>query len=268
MARVFLGCPTHDGRLDTGACRSLYLTATREHEIVRGFPVIAGGSLLNTNCNELLEQAWNNRQRHGIDWFCMLHSDIDADNGWVDTLIAEAEKHSADLISAISPIKNGEGISSTAISTEVAPHGHAGRLTMRQVNHETFPETFDASMAADALAELPEPFGVPDLPRRGLWLNTACMAFRLDRPWRFKTRANPDGIVFQTLNYFEEEGNCIRHRAVSEDWLFAESIIQQGGRCFATTKVKLNHRGSHNYPNYSAWGSVPNDCEVTSAAVA
>ena len=45
----------------------------------------------------------------------MLHDDVVPEAFWLDKLIAELELHSADVMSAVVPVKSGNGLTSTAV---------------------------------------------------------------------------------------------------------------------------------------------------------
>src|SRR5262245_1253458 len=102
MSKVFLACPTYDGRLDAGCARGLYGAATRRHQL---FIQLHARSLLCQNCNALWAEALNQRREQGFEWFAMLHADVDPELWWLDRLIEEAEQHGADLLSTVIPIK-------------------------------------------------------------------------------------------------------------------------------------------------------------------
>ena len=173
------------------AAQGIFSTATREHRV---YTAIADFSLVSLNCNRLWCQALNTREANGLQWFAMLHSDIAPEPWWLDKLISEAERCDADLISAVVPLKDGRGLTSTAILMPGGPLGAFYRLTLSQVLHPEFPVTFDIRMAVDALASLPEEMRETELPNEALLVNTGCMAVRLDRPWA------DERIWFEDLN--------------------------------------------------------------------
>src|SRR5262245_42674275 len=152
MAKVFLACPTYDGRLDAGSARGLYGSATRQHQL---FISLHAGSLLCQNCNALWAEALNQQRGGGSEWFAMLHGDVDPEHCWLDRMIEIAVASGADLLSAVIPIKDKRGLTSTAIASRVTPFAPFCRLTMRQVRDASFPETFDLNAAAAALERLP-----------------------------------------------------------------------------------------------------------------
>ncbi len=113
MARVFLGCPIYGNRLVDGAARGLYGGSSRQHHVeIKA----SSASLLTLNCNSLWVTALNGREKRGVEWFAMLHSDVEPEPAWLDTLIAEADRVGADLLSAVIPLKDASGVTSTAIA--------------------------------------------------------------------------------------------------------------------------------------------------------
>jgi len=248
-SNVFLTCPLYDGRLDAGAARSLWSTASQVHRI-NVLPL--GNSLLAANCNSLWCHALNQRVASNLKWFAMLHSDIEPDYWWLDKLIAEAEKHDADLMSAIVPIKDDRGLTSTAIAQPDSQFRQFCRLTMRQVRHETFPDTFGIREAAEALEKLPDPLRIANVPREALLVNTGCVVCRIDRPWCEK-------VWFAMHDGIECVGGQWAPVQQSEDWVFARNVAEQGGKVMATKLVALAHKGSAPYYSTHVWGHAKDE---------
>jgi hypothetical protein len=243
-SNVFLTCPLYDGRLDAGTARSLWSTASQRHRV----NVLAlGNSLLATNCNWLWCTGLNNRATGNFKWFAMLHADIEPDYWWLDTLIAEAEKHDADVMSAIVPIKDQRGVTSTAISKPGSRYQQFCRLTMRQVRHESFPDTFGIEEAASALEGLPEPLRIANVPREALLVNTGCFVCRFDRPWCEQVWFAMD----EGIQRIEGQWAPVQQ---SEDWIFARKVAQQGGKVMATRLLPLAHKGLTQFLSTQTWG--------------
>jgi hypothetical protein len=244
MANVIVACPQYGGQVSGDTARSLWETPSRQHTV----RVAASSySLLNYNCNSLWCVALNNRHRHDLTWFAMLHADIVPQPWWIDTLIAEAEKHGADFLSAVVPFKDHSGITSTAIAQDNWRNGSFCRLTMRQVWHPQFPETFDALSAAQALENLPGELQIRHVPRSTLFANTGCMVCRLDRPWC-------ERICFETFDGITKIGEEYRPVCLSEDWVFAHRIQEHGGKVMSTRLIKLIHRGTADFHSDQSFG--------------
>jgi hypothetical protein len=220
---VFIACPTHDGRLADGTAQALYAQATRRQNLV----CVHTNSLLSFNCNTLLFNALNHRESHGLKWFAMLHSDVMPDALWVDTLIAQAEQHDADFVSAVVAIKDGRGLTSTAVGG-VDDWDAPRRLTVNEV------------------AVLPKTFGLDD---GELLCNTGCCVFRLDRPW-----LDPNRVRFHSPNRLTLVNGAWTAQTIPEDWFFTRAIARAGAMVMATTAVKTNHRGVADYPSDRVWG--------------
>lgn len=106
-----------------------------------------------------------------------LHNDVVPEVGWIDILMDELERTGADFLSAVLPIKDLNGLSSTAIDSTDDPFCVERRLTMSEVH--SLPETFTA---ADC--------GYPDRP---LLVNTGCWIMDFTKDWRKLT--HPDGSL-------------------------------------------------------------------------
>src|SRR6266404_8904723 len=106
--RVFLAVPCYHG-LESGAVASLIGASRRAHVTACVQPY----SVLPTNFNRLWCDALNSRGEQGWTHFAMLHSDVEAEPGWLDTLIAEQQRVQADMVSAVIAIKDGRGLTST-----------------------------------------------------------------------------------------------------------------------------------------------------------
>lgn len=244
MDGVFVCCPVYDGRLDFGTSQRLWLASRRRKASV---PQINARSLLASNCNKLWCDALNARQSMGLKWFAMLHADIDPEAYWLDKLLDEAEKHGADLLSAVAPMKDARGLVSTAIDSPVDGFEQFCRLTLRQVNHPSFPVTFGIHEAADALENLPEELRIANVPRTALLVNTGCFVCRLDQPWAEK-------VWFETRDGIELHNGQWRDRVVSEDWMFSKKVAAQGGKVMATKALTVVHYGQAEFSSNKTWG--------------
>lgn len=248
MSPIILGCPTYDGQLHHGTARSLYATACRNRHVQ---VFVNSGSLLNDNCNKIWTTALNNRDNMGAEWFGLLHADMEPEPFWLDKLISEAEKYDADFLSACIALKDNRGLTSTAIASEDGDLEQAGRISFRQLWHDSFPETFDIQSAAEALENLPPGLRVDNCPRSFLLANTGCMVCRLDRPW---CEATDDAgclkVVFDSVSAVHRaDAGHWQNYTLSEDWLFAMKIANEGGKVMCTRTVAANHHGCAKFPN-------------------
>jgi hypothetical protein len=164
----------HNGDVNMAAARAFYGTPARR---AKWYNYTMGCSLLCKGFNELWTLALNNQAELGFTHFAMLHSDIVPEDGWLDLLVDEQQRTGADVVSCVSPLKSGEGLTSTAIDGD-GEWNLSRRLTMREVMK--LPETFGV-----------EDCGVPDCspssphwnPNRRLLVNTGCWIADLSKPW-------------------------------------------------------------------------------------
>lgn len=247
---VFLTSPTHDGRIDYRTAERLYNSASQKYKVG---VIINMSSALVWNMNQLYAMALNYRKQYPtLKWFAMCHSDIVPEKFWIDKLIAEAEKHGADMVSAISPLKDASGIVSTAIEVPNCGRYPFMRLTLRQCHHESFPDTFDTAGAVDALInKLPADLQVPQLAQfadnANLLINTGAMVLRMDREWNEELFFyNVDRIFINLKNEFEGMFE-------PEDWNFSR-MVSQLGKVMATRNVALQHVGNFQFDNQTLRG--------------
>jgi len=243
MAKVLIGSPNHDGRMDADGAAALYcLPSNQKHEC---HAVNKTSSLLTLNCNVLWCHALNARA-DGFTWFAMLHSDIRPDNYWVDTLIDEAEKYGADMVSAVVPIKDPRGLTSTGLFDAMNPWLPRFRITLKEA-HDCLPETFDKWDAA-ALHPVAAEISDGQAADWTLDVNTGCCVVRLDRDWAdlgvwFE---NHDRIVLKDGKWIPE--------TQSEDWVFSRKISNAGGKVMATRRVRCWHNGTGTWRSDKVWG--------------
>jgi hypothetical protein len=209
----------------------------------------ASASLITFNCNTLWCTALNRRVSHEVEWFAMLHTDVEPSEWWIDQLIAEAEKHGADMMSAIIPLKNPTGSTSTGIANAGSAFGQFCRLTQAQVRHPLFPDTFGIGEAAEALEKLPEPLRIAGVPREMLLVNTGCFVIRMTRPWAEK-------VWFEQTDAIEQKNGVWGPVSQPEDWNFSRRVAAAGGKVMATRVVKVIHRGETEYHSDAVWGQA------------
>lgn len=237
--RVCLGMPGYSG-MTGGAARGFFM-ATSGKVRIGGRAVAleierqwADGSLLGNNFNRLWTWALNEHVGDGppVDYFGMIHADVEPEMWWLDKMIVEMERCDYDVISAVIPLKDLHGITSTALARpDGDPWNPLCRLTMKEV-YDKLPPTFDQSHT-----------GHPLLLNTGLWV---C---------RFSKLAE-HGLHF-TINdriIFDQKRNQFIAEVESEDWNFSRLCHELGLRLAATRKIDLNHSGSLSFPNTNPWG--------------
>ncbi len=232
--RIFACMPTY-GAMDPSPAHALYMLAT-EHPGRVMYPPVTRGSLLANVFNVLWTQGLEARDHHGVTHFAMLHADVVPQLGWADKLLAECERLQADVVSCVLPIKDGRGVTSTAIDNPADPWRPLRRLTMREVAR--LPETFTAADAGH--------------PGRRLLVNTGCWIADLRKPW-----ADDAYFTIQDRRVIRNGKRDVE--TIPEDWNFSRQVQDAGGRVYATRAVHANHLGAAMYPNQGAWGAWERD---------
>lgn len=193
--------------------------------------------------NKAWLMALDARDRGDADYFVMLHSDIGPQAGWIDILWREMSQHKADLISAISPIKDDSHRTSTAIG---GPDPWFPRRFIKTVHHDILPTTFGID-------------DIPHAPDEVLLVNTGCMMLDMRRTWwGVPTSGGPggEGFAFEfrtriaTVPEQQPDGTIRRVRIAQfapEDWLMSRHVAEHGGKVMATWAVELEHRGARDW---------------------
>lgn len=195
--------------------------------------------------NMLWADAHNLYDEGVITHFAMLHGDITPDTSqrWLDILLEEMDARNASLVSAVSPIKDGRGLTSSGICDLNDSWRPYRRFTVREI-HQRLPETFDHAAA-----------GYPNQP---LLHNTGCFVVDLRKP---VFRAAGEGGALDL--YFHFPTRAVRgksgkweHQRESEDWHFSRQLWDRGVRdTYITRRVRLAHHGKLTYHNHGEWGS-------------
>ncbi len=255
MAKVFIAVPTGNGQVDGGTTISL-LGASRKHIYT---PKPQGCGALCLNFNALWTEALNGRGDDGYAWFAMLHADVCAEMHWLDTLIDLAEEHDADLMSAVVPIKDGRGVTSTSLSDPDDDWHPWCRLTQTQLHHESFPETFDTEIVREALANLPDDLRVECPLFTQLQANVGCMVVNIAKPWSSVESILENKLWFNTQDELRIEADNLIAKFRPDDWIFSRRLSAIGCKVMCTKKVKTIHRGPESYPSSAVWGQDRDD---------
>jgi hypothetical protein len=230
-----------------GACRGL-IEASARHEV--GLDN-SGGSW--DNFNTLWAMGLNRAAKGEISHFAMLHADVAPEAGWLDLLIEECDKHQADLVSAIVPLKDGRGITSSGVGRLGNPWGGAyRRIAIREL--PGLPDTFDATSLGYGRLPLLHNNGcwVADLRRAVFTESADCLcenrpAQALEAMFAFPRR------IVRFNGQWMVQGE-------SEDWYFSRRLWELGARTYLTKRVRLSHLdGATAYPNYGLWGTQEHD---------
>ncbi|NQU20939.1 MAG: hypothetical protein HQ567_06615 [Candidatus Nealsonbacteria bacterium] len=231
--------PLRGGEMQAGAARGLYLPTERYD--VRRFTVAGTG--LARVFNTLWASALNLYDDGKVTHAAMLHSDIEPDPFWVDLLMDEMNRLDADVVSAVIPICDPAGVTSTAIGNPGDKWHPLRRLTMHEVME--LPITFDNVGA-----------GYPD---NALLINTGCWLADLRRPF---WHTHHDGVA---SIYFEQRDRLVRRNdqweveRESEDWRLGRQLHELGCKVYATRAVRAVHHGEAGWSNWTAWGTEKTD---------
>lgn len=195
-------------------------------------PGVAWTSILPYTFNLLWAGFLNMRRERPIRYVAMIHDDIRPADGWLDTLVGELERTDADMVSAVVPIKDHRGLTSTGVD-DTGDEWNPRRLSMTEAF--MLPETFgDADL------------GFPVLLNTGLWVA------RFDRPW-------VERVCFRQCDKIERmpDGSFVPQTR-PEDWDFSRQLRSLGCKIVATRKVKLTHERSE-WHNAAPWGKWQSD---------
>jgi hypothetical protein len=197
-------------------------------------PISPASSLLACCFNMGWTHALDRFEAGDIDAFAMIHSDQAPEPGWLDILHDELIASGADIMSAVCPIKDDRGLTSTAVDDSGCTW-RPRRLTMHEIL--MLPTTFtDADVGGELL------------------LNTGLWICKLG-PWALEK--NPDGSLkhcFRITDMCRKEGDRHVARVQPEDWDFSRQLRRAGLKLGATRAVQLNHWGATRYPNFEKWG--------------
>jgi hypothetical protein len=243
--------PVYDGsvKIRAAAAYFAYPSARERMDIVHG---TFGCSLLGRAFSTLWAQALNNAEKGLITHFAMLHSDIGCSQHWLDVLMEELVAHNADICSAVSPIKDMKGLTSTAIDDPQNPWQPKRRLTMTEIAR--LPETFDAMDCAKAALN-PE--------RAALLINTGCFLADVRKPWVLGNWTQNAPLAF-TINdrMYRGKDRTFWVDSESEDWYFSRQAARCGAKIIATRKVQIEHFGEISWSNTGTWGEWKHDQET------
>jgi hypothetical protein len=227
---IFLGVPTYNGQICTGTANAVDY-ASKKHGIIKA---VNQTSLLANGFNQLYCMALNARKEHNIKWFAMLHADIIPEKFWLDKLVDLAEQHGADLLSAVVPIKDESGDTSTAVGSLMMEWEPAIRLSQERIKLlSVLCEVFDINDVNDIL----------DIGKNknALLVNTGCMIVRIDKRWS-------DEICFEIRDkIFVDDNDKLYAQVIPEDWNFSRHVAGVGGKVMATSAIDLKHVGIKYY---------------------
>lgn len=163
----------------------------------------------------------------------MLHDDIWPENFFLNTLWREMQAYSADIISAVVPIKDAPWWrTSTAIGLEDDPW--IVPRYIRAQDRKVLPTTFGSEHVCG--------------PGEMLLLNTGCWLTDLRKPW-WDEFWDAGAFNFATRSTRAEDGTRLSW-IQPEDWRMSRFLGVRGAKLAATYAVKVRHRGGCWWANY------------------
>ena len=194
--------------------------------------------------NNLWASALNLAEAGQATHFAMLHCDIAAEEGWLDILAEELERFDADMISAIVPLKDARGVTSSGIADPADRWHPLRRFTMCECFR--LPETFSAADAGHKGACL--------LHNDGCWMADL-------RQEKFR-REYPDGRLVADFQFpreiFRDPADGKFHvRAESEDWFFSRRLFEPRRKELSHAESAADARGGLQLFERAALGLLP-----------
>lgn len=229
MAKVFVGVPTYKNDLHADVM-FMALQATKEHQVLFSK---ADSSACTMMFNMLLLQALELHAQGKIDYFLLWHSDIVPEAYFIDKMMKIMIEKKAEVLSAIVPIKDEKGLTSTALDEPVGDvplKWRPRRLTMAEIMQRE-----------------------PTFTDPKLLVNTGLLLIDLSTAWAKEI-------------YFHFDDAIIWHHGKRlpvlepEDWMFSRDARRMGCKSmWVTREVNLRHMGDSAFPNDQAWGSMQTD---------
>lgn len=227
---IYVGVATYDTRISRGV--GLALLEASSNNLVNMVRV-SSSSLLANNFNNMYCEALNMRP-NGVTHFMLIHDDLILPPFFVDQMVEIYEKHKADMLSAIIPIKNTRGLTSTALDEPFRNNDWPWsfrRLTLKEI-HNDYPPTFT---------------------HEKILANSGLILLDITKPWAGRVKFTIEDKIEKT-----KEGKYQAH-VLPEDWYFSRQIRAQGGSIYVTREIKVLHSGRMDYPNDREWGEWETD---------
>lgn len=238
--KILIGVPSSSESVSAATLESLQYSASfRDNDIVTS---IQGLSLLARNFNLLFLKAI----KYQMDYFILLHADVGvtykgALGSWVDVLIKLAVDGGFSAVSAVCPIKNHEGYTSTGMIADKRNAHGIRRLTMTEL--KGMPRVITRDMLCDKL-------GLDRKIAGAMLINTGCLLMDC------KAFASMRWPGFQICDMIEwSKRGTPRCYTLPEDWAFSAWMHEHGVPYVATTAVNIVHYGGTAYSTQGKpWG--------------
>lgn len=245
---VFLGLPTYNGEFRKEASKSAQVGSNRFQVLTD----IEQWSALPYCFNQIWCKVLNLREKYNIQYFAMLHSDIEVEDYWVDKLVKILETQNLDLVGVVSAIKDSRGLTSTGLIDFQSGKCNK-RLTLKEIAViKKTVKVFDIwNLRELGFASHQEVLGV----------NTGCFVMRVDQ--RVTQKFNGEYLSFKFkdwVEYREEEGVFVP-QFIPEDWDWSLQLSKRGYRIAATAGLRLDHYGLAKYSNQGDNGLEEDDLQ-------
>lgn len=173
--------------------------------------MIQSSSLLTLNFNNLWCEALN-RRAAGLTHFLLLHADVEPlEEDWLELLLGEMRSARAQVLSAVVPIKNADGQTSTARDTDP---WHPRRYTTEEVRQQAVTWT-----------------------ERDLLVNTGCLLVDMRQSW-------VERICFTINDRIARTSAGWEALAEPEDWHFSRQCRRLNVPVWATRRLRIRHWGA------------------------
>lgn len=261
-APIICLCQPAYAQVEPGARDALFEGVAPGHNL-KVIRMSSGGSLIPQSFTLPFMQAVLENMRY----FAMLHSDVLPEPGWLSKLWYELHRVQADVLSVAIPIKTPPLIRCTTCKRKWLKEPYClcgGR--QKEATFETStaiqkPGDWDytrvALAEARALGTFSEYEGEPILVNTGCWLAKLPEFPGLKEgetvpQWLERT---PESEWPWSVNVKFEITCDVDYKAANirinpEDWLFSKYLHSKGAKPFATTAVKVAHRGPHDWRNW------------------
>lgn len=218
---TFLAIPSGNGDV-RGELISSCLTSAAKNRICVGFQKF---SKLTQNFNSLLCAALN-RKVH--THFAMIHSDVFPDYGWLSKMHEIMAQTGADILSAVIPLKDNKGLTSTGLCKEETVPLLVKRYTLKEIH--ALPETFT---------------------HEHLVVNTGLMLINLKAPFISMVGR---GLCFRVTDQIIIKDGSFKAYGAPEDWLWSLDARGLGAKIYATRAIKVKHIGASYFSNSEIFG--------------
>jgi len=233
---ILVGIPTHGRDVDAGVMMASHAFG----DVGRVEIKWSAASLLAANFNKLLCAAKNG----GHEYLLLGHGDVvPLGTGWLRAMVDRAKRHNADLLSAVVPLKNASGLTSTAVLVD----GRVRRLTLHEV--AKLPDVFDVFDVYD-VGVAPDAYG--------LLVNTGLLLIRM-------AMVDPERLHFTVRDQVRQCEGVFNFVVWPEDWGFSVDAAKANLRVTATRTPRVEHIGAVEFSTAAEpWGleSDPNRGEV------